>query len=225
MAKILVVEDDYSIGVVLLSILEGENHVVDIVRKGEEALAAIKTAVYDLLILDWTLPDLPGVEVCRTLRSAGSNVPILMLTGRGTVQEKAMGLDAGSDDYLVKPFDPIELLARVRALLRRKAAVSTESVLQVGNISLDTLTHQVTKDGLDVELRPKEYALLELLMRHPNQSFSADAILSRLWQSDAATSVDTVRTHVKRLREKLGDTDDNALIVSARYVGYKIVDR
>lgn len=225
MAKILVVEDDYSIGVVLLSILEGENHVVDIVRKGEEALAAIKTAVYDLLILDWTLPDLPGVEVCRTLRSSGSNVPILMLTGRGTVQEKAMGLDAGSDDYLVKPFDPIELLARVRALLRRKAAVTTENVLQVGNISLDTLTHQVTKDGLDIELRPKEYALLELLMRHPNQSFSADAILSRLWQSDAATSVDTVRTHVKRLREKLGDNDDNALIVSARYVGYKIVDR
>ncbi len=223
MAKILVVEDDYNIGFVILQILESEHYVVDVMRKGVEAQAAARPGAYDLVILDWTLPDIQGVDICRSVRSSGAQFPILMLSARGTVAEKAMGLDAGADDYLVKPFDPVELLARVRALLRRPAAVVSDAVLEARDVKVDTVTRRVTRNGQEIQLRPKEYALLELLMRHPNQSFTADALLFRLWQCDAATSVDTVRTHVKRLREKLGDTDDTPLIASFRGVGYKIV--
>jgi DNA-binding response OmpR family regulator len=169
------------------------------------------------------LPDLSGLEVCRQYRSQGGKVPVLMLTARGAVEDRAAGLDAGADDYLVKPFHPIELSARVRALLRRPSSL-TGRVLKVQDLEMDTVECRLTRSGRDIQLTSKEFSLLELLMRYPNQSFTLEAILDRLWQSDSCASIDTVRTHMKTLRRKIGDNEESGLIQTKRGQGYKIVD-
>lgn len=223
MAKILLVEDDRTLGKLVALQLERDHHLVERVDTGKEALFSLKVHDYDLVILDWMLPDLSGLDVCRGYRDSGGKVPILMLTARGEAEDKASALDTGADDYLVKPFVPVELSARIRALLRRPVAI-TGKTLSVGEISLDTGTRQVTKNGAALELTAKEFALLELLMKHPNQSFSVEAILDRLWKSEASASLETVRTHVKTLRKKLGDSEENPIIRTKRGLGYRIVD-
>jgi len=223
MSKILLVEDDENLAYLLKMQLEQARYMVDHVAAGLIAISQLKIAEYDLLILDWMLPDISGVDVCRQYRGSGGRTPILMLTARGAVEDKASGLNAGADDYLVKPFHPVELNARVQALLRRPTSYAGKT-LQVRDIELDTEGNRVFKGGQEIDLTSKEFALLELLMRYPNQSFTLESILSRVWQSDSTASVDTVRTHMKTLRRKLGDSEENGIIRTKRGAGYRIVD-
>lgn len=218
MAKLLLVEDDRSISFVVQTCLEVDNHLVDAVETGQQALAALLTHEYDLILLDWNLPDISGLEVCQRHRSRGGTTPILLLTAKGGADDKVTALDAGADDYVAKPFVPEELLARIRAILRRpKAIVPTN--LSIGEIELDPSKQQLKIGEHTVELAPMEFALLELLMRHPNKSFTPEAIIHRLWQSDTSSSNDTVRTHIKNLRRKLGDAE-GSIIKSKRGLGY-----
>jgi DNA-binding response OmpR family regulator len=219
--KILLVEDDPNLAYLLRIHFERERFLIDTVTKGSEALAQLKTHGYELIVLDWMLPDITGVEVCEQYRSTGGQTPVLMLTARGTVDDKAQGLEAGADDYLVKPFHPKELTARVRALLRRPRNVEGK-VLRVRDIEFDTATRRVSRNAREIELTPKESALLELLMRYPNRSFTLESILDRLWHSDSSASIDTVRTHMKTLRKKVGDTDEEPLIKTKRGAGYSL---
>lgn len=225
MAKILLVEDDDSLAFLLKMQLEQSRHLIDVARRGLDALSQLRgNASYELIILDWMLPDLAGVDVCKQYRSSGGRIPVLMLTAKGTVEDKAAGLNAGADDYLVKPFHPTELDARVNALLRRPATYAGKT-LSVRDIELDTASGTVTRGGNEIELTAKEFSLLELLMRYPNQSFSLEAILDRVWDSDSAASIDTVRTHMKTLRKKIGDNnDEDGVIRTKRGQGYRIVD-
>ena len=221
MAKILVVEDDENLSRLVKICLSGENHLVDSVMRGMDALSQIRLITYDMLVLDWMLPDITGVEVLKHYRASGGRSPVLMLTSRSTIADKVTGLEAGADDYLVKPFDKLELAARVKALLRRPKDMSPE-VLVLGQLEINQTTFQVLKDGHAIELRPKEYALLEFLARHPGESFTAEAILERIWRSDALSTTDTVRTHVMTLRKKLGDNDEKPLIKTVRGRGYSL---
>jgi DNA-binding response OmpR family regulator len=221
MAKILVVEDDENLSRLVKICLAAESHLVDSVMRGMDALSQIRLITYDMLVLDWMLPDITGVEVLKHYRASGGRAPVLMLTSRSTVADKVTGLEAGADDYLVKPFDKLELAARVKALLRRPKDMSPE-VLVIGQLEINQTTFQVLKDGQSIELRPKEYALLEFLAKHPGESFSAEAILERIWRSDALSTTDTVRTHVMTLRKKLGDNDEKPMIKTVRGRGYSL---
>jgi len=168
MAKILVVEDDEDLQNLMKGLLTAERHSVEAVNNGIDAVQMLKMHKYDLIVLDWMLPGLTGTEVCAEYRAKGGALPILMLTAKSTIEEKEIGLDAGADDYLTKPFDARELLARIRALLRRPQAVSAKE-MQVGNLALDPRSAKVFKDGAEIKLLPKEFSLLELFMRYPNQ--------------------------------------------------------
>ncbi len=222
MAKILLVEDESDISDMVSAWLSREHHVVEVAGSGEEALDIIRVYPFDVLILDWVLPGISGVDVCRQYRSKGGRSPILMLTAKKDVDEKETGLDAGADDYLTKPFELKELSARIRALLRRPTPFSG-NVLKVGPIMLDTTSHEVTRDGELVELLPKEFALLSFFMRHPNQVFSADALLDRVWSSDSEASPETIRTYIKRLRKKIDEKGKPSLVGTVHGVGYKLV--
>ena len=222
MAKILLVEDDKMMGRLVTLQLERDHYVVERVDSAKDALFNLRVHDYDLVILDWMLPDQTGLDVCRTYRSAGGKLPILMLTAKNEAHDKVSALDTGADDYLVKPFVPEELSARVRALLRRPTMI-TGKTFQVRDLLLDTTSRQVSRSGRTVELTAKEFALLELLMRHPSQSFTVEAILDRLWKSETNASLETVRTHVKTLRRKIGDSEENPIIRTRRGLGYRIV--
>jgi two-component system response regulator QseB len=221
MSKLLIVEDDQDLLVLIRDLMKREGHIVDLARNGTEAEAALKIYVYDLVILDWMLPDVAGIDVCKQYRVKGGLANILMLTGKKTVEDKEAGLDAGADDYLTKPFHPKELSARVRALLRRPKQISGAQIT-IGNLKLDTRTSQVSRNGENITLVPKEFSLLEFLARHKNQSFTAEAILERVWGSDSAASIDTVRTHIKTLRRKIDGESPNSMIRTVRGQGYKI---
>jgi DNA-binding response OmpR family regulator len=223
MPKILVVEDDPVYSYLIQHHLESNNYIVEASKTGRDGLSKLEQGVFDICILDWILPDMLGLDICRQFRSQGGTTPILILTAKDSSEEKALGLDSGADDYLVKPFDPTEFLARLRALMRRPGEIK-HKILSVSDVQMDTTTFRVTRAGKEVDLALKEIAILELLMRHPNQRFSADALLQRLWRTDASASVETVRTHMKTLRKKLNDTAENPLIRTTRHLGYRIVD-
>jgi DNA-binding response OmpR family regulator len=191
------------------------------VHDGEDAVNMLKSYQFDVIILDWQLPKMEGVDVLRNYRTGGGQTPVLMLTGKGAIAEKEVGLDAGADDYLTKPFHMKELSARLRALLRRPGSV-TGNVLSARDICLEPSTFRVTKGGADIQLLPKEFALLEFLMRHPNQVFSADALLDRVWKSESNVSPETVRTCLKRLRRKIDTEEQESLIQTLHGVGYKL---
>ncbi|MFN8659950.1 MAG: response regulator transcription factor [Candidatus Obscuribacterales bacterium] len=221
MAKILLVEDDLGVAQLIEFTLESERYVIDHYTRVNDALAALKTAEYDLLILDWALPDNTGVELCKQYRSMGGSKPVLMLTARESSRDKVAGLNAGADDYVVKPFDPDELVARAKALLRRPPVIAG-SILKVSSIEMDTSNFTVKLAGQSISLLPKEFAILQLLMEHPDRYFTAEAILARVWRSDLPVSTDSVRTQMKTLRKKLGGTDDGSVIENTRGLGYKI---
>jgi DNA-binding response OmpR family regulator len=221
MAKILVVEDDLSVAQLVQFTLESERHVVELASSSAAAVIALKMQDYDLVILDWALPDGTGIELCRNYRANGGNKPVLMLTARESSRDKVAGLTAGADDYVVKPFDPDELVARTQALLRRPPLIA-DAVLRVGDLELDRSLHQVRRNGAAITLLPKEFAILELLMEHPNKFFTAEAILARVWRSDLPASTDSVRTHMKTLRRKLDAQDDSSVIENSRGLGYKL---
>ena len=221
MAKILVVEDDLSVSSGIKKWLQLEEHVVEEVANGHDAAQLLKYYKYDLVILDWNLPDKSGIEICREFRREGGSSPVLILTGKGQVAEKREGLDSGADDYLTKPFDPEELSARVRALLRRPFMLHGGAI-RIGDLEIDFAGRIVVKAGERLELSPKEFAILELLAKHPNQVFSGQEIFDRVWESQSDTSPEIVRTFIKKLRRKLGDDGNNSVIGNVHGQGYKL---
>lgn len=220
MAKILLIEDDTTLSEQVDSWLTHEQHVVEVVAEGKEAVDRLRLYPYDMIILDWGLPDLSGIDVLKEYRRAGGGAPVLMLTGRGEIDEKMTGLDTGADDYLTKPFHFKELSARVRALLRRPAEVKGVNI-KVGNLELDTITHKVTIDGAEIKLLPKEFTLLQLFLSHPDQIFSPESLLERVWSSESDATVDSVYTYIKTLRKKTAGCSEPNLIRTVTGVGYK----
>jgi len=219
--RILVVEDERRIAVFIKRGLEEEHYAVDVAYDGEEALDWADVVDYDLIVLDVLLPKKDGIQVCRELRAQGNRAPILMLTARDAVEDRVRGLDSGADDYLVKPFAFQELLARIRALLRRRGEVKTTH-LQVGDLVLDTITHRATRSGRVIELTAREYALLEFLMRHPGQVLSRTQIAEHVWNYDFYSTSNIVDVYIRYLRRKVDEGFDVKLIETVRGVGYRI---
>jgi len=221
MAKILMVEDDVNFAEKAREFLQVEQHVVDLAHNGEDGWQFLSTYKYDLLILDWNMPGMTGVELCKKYRASGGNAPILMLTGKDGIEDKEVGFDSGADDYLTKPFHARELTARIRALTRRPPMVQADKVT-IGNLTLDCISYKLTKNRQEVQLQPKEYTLLEFLMKNPNKVFSSKALLERLWDADAEASEDTIRTYMKNLRRKISSGDEVCPIRTIHGLGYKM---
>lgn len=221
MAKILVVEDDFDLCSSLQDLLEMDHHKVDTANNGAEALQQLRFSEYDLVLLDWNLPDMQGVDICKQFRANGGACPVLMLTGKGNVTDKITGLDSGADDYLTKPFHPDELASRIKALLRRPGAFRGNE-LKVGGLVLEPGVFRVTMDGQEIKLLPKEFALLEFMMRHPNEVFSTEALIARVWESDSDVSPEVVRTYINRLRNKIGRKDEESILKTVHGLGYRL---
>lgn len=222
MAKILFAEDDVDLaGRMELWLKHHEKHSIELVYDGLEALEKLECFKYDAAVLDWGLPSITGIEILKKYRSNGGRTPILILTGKSDIAEKETGLDAGADDYLTKPFDPRELSARLRALLRRPSEF-TGVTLKAGDLELETSSHHVTMKGLEVQLTPREFALLEFLMRHANKVVSADALLERIWHSDSDATSETIYTYIKTLRKKLTGSSKDSPIRTVHGLGYTI---
>jgi DNA-binding response OmpR family regulator len=221
MAKILIVEDERDISGLVSNWLLRDNHLVEQADNGLDALNQMELSKFDVIILDLMLPGMNGLEVCRRYRQHLGHTPILMLTAKNTIDDKEMGLDAGADDYLTKPFHLKELAARVRALLRRGDSLPG-NIHQIRDIVIDSSKCLVTKGGETIHLLPKEYRLLEFLVRHPDHVFSAEELLARVWESDTLAFLDTVRGHIKRLRKKLDNPNQPSIISTVYGMGYKI---
>ncbi|MBI2957469.1 MAG: response regulator transcription factor [Chloroflexi bacterium] len=220
--RILVVDDDPQISGLLKRGLSYEGYTVETASSGQEALDKARDNAPDLVVLDVLMPGMDGFEVARRLRQGGET-PILMLTAKGTVADKVTGLDAGADDYLVKPFEFEELLARIRALLRRRQPQEAET-LRFGDMTLDTLTRQVTRGGMPIELTAKEFDLLELFMRHPRQVLRREQIYERVWGYDFEGESNVIEVYVRYLRAKLEAGGRPRLIHTVRGVGYVLRD-
>jgi signal transduction histidine kinase len=192
MAKLLLVEDDSNTVDFVSEWLAQDHYVLEVVKDGADALHRLLTCEYDLILLDWDLPNLSGFEVCRQYRQQGGMTPIIMLTGHGTITDKEAGLDVGADDYLTKPFNLKELSARIRAHLRR-ASSQTSNVLKMNGLELDAVNYRLSKNGAEIHLLPKEFALLEFLLRNPDKVFSGDALMQRIWQSESDASNSALR--------------------------------
>ena len=222
---ILVVEDDQRLARLLQRVLAEERHAVDIAYAGGRGLDLALSGGYDLIILDLMLPDRDGVDVCRALRAEGIEVPVLMLTARGSVEDRVGGLNAGADDYLVKPFAMAELLARVNALLRRRdRAFDVGTQLSVDGLTMDLLRRVVRRDGRVIELTPKEFALLEYLMRNPGMALSRTQIIDHVWRYDLDAVSNVVDIYIHYLRDKIDRGARKPLLKTVRGVGYKIAD-
>jgi heavy metal response regulator len=221
--RILVVEDEKKVGSFIKKGLEEEHYAVDIAYDGEEGLSLAQINEYDLILLDIMLPRLDGMEVLRQIRRNGSNVPILMLTAKDSVEDIVSGLNGGSDDYLTKPFSFDELVARVRALLRRKAKEKTD-LLTVGDLSLSTSTHRVKRGGREIELTAKEYALLEYFMRNPNRVLTRVLITEHVWDYHFDPSTNVIDVYVNYLRNKIDQGFEKKLIHTIRGSGYMMKD-
>lgn len=225
MAKILVVEDDEDLLTLIKDRLTAEKFIVEAVEDGRDAMAQLDAVVFDAVVLDWNIPGLSGIEVLRAFRSKGGNTPVIMLTGKKDLPDKLNGLDSGADDYIAKPFDLRELISRLRAILRRPSAIQSD-VFQVRNITLDCANHKLSKNGKSVHLKPKDFALLEFFMRHPDQVFSSDALLERVWQNDSEATNQALRVAISRIRKALEDGDDegsaDSIIENVSRVGYRL---
>jgi DNA-binding response OmpR family regulator len=220
MAKILLIEDDSVLASTVCDWLTAERHNVDRAGDGADGLEKLRFYKYDLVILDWMLEHLSGIEILQEMRRLSIFTPVLMLTGRDSLNDKETGLDAGADDYLTKPFHMKELSARLRALLRRPP--NLVELAQFGDLVVDQGTHKVTKGGLELKLLPTEFALLEFLLRHPNQVFSQEALLDRVWPSQSDATSYALTSCIKRLRRKLDDKNQESIIKTVYGVGYKL---
>jgi DNA-binding response OmpR family regulator len=220
---ILVVEDEKRLAALLRRVLMEERHVVDLAHDGADGLGMVLGGSYDLVILDLMLPEMDGMTVCREMRKAKIEAPVLMLTARGAIEDRVEGLKTGADDYLVKPFAMEELLARVDALLRRRnRQLDASSQLRVADLSLDLLRHEANRDGRPIELTAKEFALLEYLMRHPGQVLTRTQILDHVWGYDPDTLSNVVDIYIHYLRDKIDRGSAQPLIKTVRGVGYRI---
>lgn len=221
MARILVVEDDSLMANVISGWLSFDQHMVDVVNNGEQALEYLQTYEYSLVVIDWQLPGISGPEVCKRYRLAKGMAPVLMLTGLSSSDEKVHGLESGADDYLTKPFETKELMARVRALLRRQP-VFTGEVLKFGSLSLDVKSKTLHVAGSAVPLLPLEFNVVEFMMRHPQETVTAEVLLHRIWKSEADSSLDSVYACMSRMRKKL-KVHDKDVIKTVRGQGYQLV--
>lgn len=218
--KILVAEDDAKLARFLVRVLVEEGYIADSCAEGSEAILRAQSGVYDAMILDWMLPDLDGVSVCRTLREQGCSIPIVMLTARGELRERVLGLRSGADDYLVKPFEIDELLARLDAVLRRSVR---KSLLRSGPLEIDRLERRVTLEGRALELTERERALLIHLVLRADQVVTRSEILSRVWGMNFDPESNMIEVHISRLRDKLGA--HAKMIETVRGKGYRLRTR
>jgi len=218
--RILIIEDDEAIVKILRRTLAYEGYQVDTALDGETGLAQAKDHRPDVVILDWMLPGMDGLEVCQRLR-AGDAMPILMLTAKDTIHDRVQGLDAGADDYMVKPFELDELLARIRALLRRTQPDRSQ-VLTFADLTLDTSTRQAIRKGRTISLTAKEYDLLELFLRHPRQVLTREMIFDRVWGYDFGGESNVLDVYIRYLRQKLENEGEIRLIHTVRGVGYAL---
>jgi two-component system OmpR family response regulator len=222
--RLLLVEDEPKTAQAIARGLRREGYAVDLARDGDEALLNARVYEYDAVVLDVMIPGPTGFQVCRAMRREGRWSPVLMLTARDQVDDRIHGLDAGADDYLVKPFAFQELLARVRALIRR-GPTDRPSVLTVGDVALDPAAHEVTRDGQPIDLSPKEFALLEYLMRHPDEVVTRARLLDHVWDQNYYGSTNVVDVYVGYLRKKLERPFGRPLIRTVRGVGYSLEPR
>ncbi|SMH57179.1 phosphate regulon transcriptional regulator PhoB [Mesorhizobium australicum] len=222
--KIMVVEDEEPLGVLLRYNLEAEGYQVEIVTRGDEAELRLQESVPDLLVLDWMVPAVSGIELCRRLRmrSETERLPIIMLTARGEESDRVRGLSTGADDYLVKPFSTPEFMARVRALLRRAKPEVLSSVLKVGDIVLDRESHRVYRKKNEIRLGPTEFRLLEFLMQHPGRVYTRGQLLDNVWGDTNYIDERTVDVHVGRLRKAVNNGRQTDVIRTIRGSGYAI---
>lgn len=222
--KILVVEDDPTTGAYIVEGLREEGHTADLVKDGREGLIAAQTRDYDVLVLDRMLPGLDGLSVLRTLRAAGNQTPALFLTALGLVDDRIEGLNAGGDDYLTKPFAFGELSARLAALARRPGSPAPETVLRAGDLEMDLIKRKVTRAGQEFALLPREFALLEHLLRRKGRVQTRTMLLEAVWDLHFDPQTNVVETHISRLRAKVDKPFDRELIETVRGAGYRIRD-
>ncbi|ALL14708.1 phosphate regulon transcriptional regulator PhoB [Caulobacter henricii] len=221
---VLVVEDEDALATLLHYNLDKEGYQIGLAGDGEEALTMASERAPDLVILDWMLPKVSGIEVCRRLRGRAEtrNVPIIMLTARGEESDRIRGLDTGADDYVVKPFSMVELTARVRAVLRRIRPGLADDRITVGDIIIDRVAHRVKRQGKEIHLGPTEFRLLDYLMQHPGRVFSREQLLDAVWGSDVYVEARTVDVHIGRLRKALNGSADGDPIRTVRSAGYSL---
>ncbi len=223
--RILIVEDEHKIAQALKKALEQDNYAVDVSYDGTDGYAMATTEPYDLAIIDRMIPgDYNGIDIIKAMRSAKIHTPVIILTAKGSVADRTAGLDAGADDYLVKPFALQELLARIRALLRRPPEVQ-QVILTAGDLSLNTVTFEVKRGNTNISLTSKEFALLEFLLRNQGRPSNKDTIISHVWDYDANVLPNTVEVYMKYLRQKVDDPFDKPLLHTARGFGYRIEDK
>jgi two-component system phosphate regulon response regulator PhoB len=221
---ILAVEDEDALATLLSYNLEKEGYKVSVASDGEEAMLLVDERQPDLVILDWMLPKVSGIEVCRRLRSRSEtrNIPIIMVTARGEESDRIRGLDTGADDYITKPFSMTELTARIRAVLRRIRPGLAEDLVRHGDITIDRVAHRVKREGKEIHLGPTEFRLLDYLMQHPGRVFSREQLLDAVWGSDVYVEARTVDVHIGRLRKALNRDDQTDPIRTVRSAGYSL---
>ena len=218
---ILIIEDEVKLGEVLRKALVAERYTVDVANEGQEGFDKALKNNYGLLVLDLMLPKKDGMDVCRELRERHIPTPLIMLTARGVLEDRVQGLDVGADDYLMKPFEMEELFARIRALLRRRKT-SEPLVLKVGDLVMDTKSHEVTRAGKKIALTPKEYRILDALMRQSGEALTRDQLIKEAWGHDFKEDNHELNVHMRYLRSKVDDGHDKPLIHTVRGVGYII---
>ncbi len=221
---IIIAEDEDALSTLLAYNLEKEGYDVGTAADGDDALMMIKERQPDLLVCDWMMPKVSGIEVCRRLRqqSTTRNLPIVMLTARSEETDRIRGLDTGADDYVVKPFSMVELMARIRAVLRRIRPALSDDRVEFGEISVDRMSHRVQRAGRDIHLGPTEYKLLDYLIQYPKRVFSREQLLDAVWGNDVYVEARTVDVHIGRLRKALNEDQDFDPIRTVRSAGYSL---
>lgn len=224
LSRILIVEDDPSLVELLRYNLEIEGFDVSVARDGEGGMEAIDTQEPDLVVLDWMLPNMSGIEICRQMRQkpATRQTPVIMLTAKGEETDRIRGLETGADDYMVKPFSPAELTARIKAVLRRSAPGDGSESLTYEDIFMDLKTHRVTRGERPIKLGPTEFRLLRTLLEKPGRVFSREQLLDKVWGRDIYVELRTVDVHIRRLRKALNEGEDSDLIRTVRSAGYSL---
>ncbi len=221
MAKILLVEDDEDFSQTLEFALTAESYTVECAYNGADAREYLSQSQFDIIIMDWNLPDTTGIEILKGFRAKSGTTPVLMLTGNDKIVDKETGLDGGADDYITKPCDTREVLARIRALLRRQVVAPTNT-LHLHDLVLDPIKHRLTKAGQEVRLQPRDFALLEFFMRHPDEMFSPEALLSRVWHQDSEASSAGLRASIVRIRKAIDSSEGDSLIENMSRIGYRM---
>lgn len=222
--RLLLAEDEKELSNALVTVLKHNNYSVDAVYNGQDALDYLETENYDGAILDIMMPKMDGLTVLKTIRSHGNSVPVLLLTAKSEIDDRVEGLDCGADDYLTKPFSMKELLARIRAMTRRKTD-TTDSVLKYSDIELDRSTYQLSSKGKELRLASKEYQMLEMLMVNPGQIISANQFMDRIWGYDSEAEMNVVWVYISYLRKKLASIDSSVQIKATRGLGYSLEEK